>query len=131
VDQGVAEGAGGPGIDFTDDYRGALHGLALHGHAEPQAAVARFIGRCDLDEGDIDMDGPGAEKPGDPGKTAGDEIHSSLLNRLSRHPAGKECLQTVLPGKSLIDGHGVAQADQLDHLQVLKIRLDRSHEMLD
>jgi len=131
VHEGVADRPGDAGVDLRHDERCLFHGVAGHVDAESEARVPLFVGRGDLDDGRVDADGARLEEPGDPGKPARDQIHPARRDGVARHPAGVERLEPVLLRVALVDGDRVAEAHELDQLEVLEVPPLRGHEVPD
>jgi len=93
--------------------------------------VPPLVGRGDLDDGHVDANGAGLEEPGDPREAARDQIDPACRDGFACHPAGVERLEAVFPRVPLVDGDRVAEAHELDQLEVLQVSPVRGHEVLD
>ena len=129
--KGVPKGARGLCVDLSHDKGSLFHRLPGNIDGRPEAAVACLVGRRDLDKGHIDRDLSGFDQPGDSGERAWNQIDPARCNRLAGHPAGEEGLQAILLGMKLLQGDGIAQAHDLDQLQVTEIAGLRGHQVLD
>ena len=95
-DEGVAVGEGYFVADLSDHQIGFFHGPTGHIHSHAEAAVARLVGRCNLNEGHVYWDLAGSDQPGDGRKARWDQIDVSGCDGLGRNPSGEEGLQAIL-----------------------------------
>ena len=65
------------------------------------------------------------------GEAARDEIDPARRNGFACHPAGVERLEAVFSRIALVDGDRVAEAHELDQLEVLQVSPVRGHELFD
>jgi len=132
VDEGVAHRPGDPAVDLPHHQLGPFHGVLGRVHGHPQAGVPRGVGRRDLYERRIHPDRPRFDQPGNAGDPAGNEVHGPGRDGVAGHPAGKEGLQPEPARRGgPVGGHGIAQADQLEKLQVVEVGEARTHQAPD
>jgi len=131
VHEGVPDRPGDAGVDLRHDERRLFHGVAGHVDPQPETGVSLLVRRRDLDDGRVDVDGARLEEPGDPREAARDEVHPARRDGVAGHPSGVEGLEAVLLRVALVDGDRVAEAHELDQLEILQIPAVRGHELPD